>query len=289
MNSVEIPIFTWDRCDAHLPFIRASRHRLQDQEHVDWHGHAYHEWTWVARGEVLHTCPERGEEHLVTGDLRMMPPGRHHHMRALGQTVITTASVEPQLFRTWSASQDGEPWWPWRNEVCAIHLAPNALRRLETALDELPGAGQQAVDAGWFLLTLCRVVRSAGASDLPAEDHCPPWLQQVIDGFSGLQALHGGGRELVRRTGRHPTYVARLIRRHHGCSLRDLVNMMRIRAAAHALRHSDKNVTEIAVDVGIANQGQFHRLFKAAYGVTPRTYRHAALVPMGFFRRSRPD
>jgi AraC family cel operon transcriptional repressor len=294
---VEIPVLTWQRCDAHLPWIRASRHRLRAHEQVSWHAHAYHEWTWVARGQLSHVCNARGEEMLRSGDLRVMPPGQAHQMSAASETVLTSVSIEPQLYRSWSQTHLGQSWWPWHDDVGAFHLHPHALGGLEAALDDLPGVGQQSLDAGWFLLALCRAVRPrlaaaasvpASASD-PAEDQCPPWLRQAIEEFTRNGVLDGGGRALVKLTGRHPTYVARLVRRHHGCSLRDLVNTLRIQAAAHTLRHTDKSITEIAMEVGLPNLGHFYRLFKAAFAMTPRAYRQATLVPMGFFKRLRPD
>ena len=44
-------------------------------------------------------------------------------------------------------------------------------------------------------------------------------------------------------------------------------------------RHGSKSIAEIAFEWGIRNQGHFSRLFKAAYGITPRAYRRAALRP----------
>lgn len=284
---MDADVLRWDRCDRHLPYLRASRHLLAAGREVGWHGHDFPECTWITRGELLHATAA-GEEELGPGDARAMSPGGGHRMLARSAVAITTVSICPGLHQELSTRHGEEPWWPWQGAVHGFHLDGEALRRLERLLDELPGPGQQGLDAEWFVLGLGRISRGSPRR-AGAEASCPGWLSDVVAGFVDPRALEGGVAEFVRRTGRNPVYVARLVRRHHGCSTTELVNGIRLEHAARLLRQSDRDVTAVALASGFPNLGYFHRLFRSAYAMTPRAFRQSALVPVGFFRRSRPE
>lgn len=70
--------------------------------------------------------------------------------------------------------------------------------------------------------------------------------------------LYSLSREIKRRTGRNYT---------------QLVQEKRLAQAAFLLKNTDRNVDDIANAVGYENMGYFHRIFKAAFGCSPRSYR----------------
>ena len=49
----------------------------------------------------------------------------------------------------------------------------------------------------------------------------------------------------------------------------------RLAQAAFLLKNTDRNVADIAVAVGYENISYFHRIFSAAYGISPKHYRDA--------------
>jgi AraC-like DNA-binding protein len=59
-------------------------------------------------------------------------------------------------------------------------------------------------------------------------------------------------------------------------SPRQLLTRIRVEAAAHALRTTDRSLVEIALDCGYCDQPTFCRQFKAEMGVTPRYHRQGA-------------
>lgn len=70
--------------------------------------------------------------------------------------------------------------------------------------------------------------------------------------------LHTLSREIKRKTGKNYT---------------QLVQARRLSQAAFLLRNTDRNVDDIAAGVGYENMGYFHRIFREAYGLSPRQYR----------------
>ena len=68
--------------------------------------------------------------------------------------------------------------------------------------------------------------------------------------------------------------LSREIKRKTGKNYTQLVQEKRLAQAAFLLKNTDRNVDNIAGAVGYENMGYFHRIFKDAFGVSPRNYRH---------------
>lgn len=69
--------------------------------------------------------------------------------------------------------------------------------------------------------------------------------------------------------------LSRLIRRQTGRTFTELVQEKRLSQAAFLLKNTARNVDDVALAVGYENASYFHRIFKAAYGLSPRQYRLA--------------
>lgn len=67
--------------------------------------------------------------------------------------------------------------------------------------------------------------------------------------------------------------LSREIKRKTGKNYTELVQEKRLAQAAFLLENTDQNVDRIANAVGYENMGYFHRIFKEAFGVSPRNYR----------------
>lgn len=70
-----------------------------------------------------------------------------------------------------------------------------------------------------------------------------------------------------------PEYLARMYKKKTGISLKDYINDYRIQQAKLLLSQSDKQVGEVAADVGFSNLSYFSTLFKKSTGMTPVEYR----------------
>ncbi|MBD5457333.1 MAG: helix-turn-helix transcriptional regulator [Lachnospiraceae bacterium] len=67
-------------------------------------------------------------------------------------------------------------------------------------------------------------------------------------------------------------YVMKKFQDYTGCSLNDHIYKVRMRKAAQLLVSSNTPVSKVAEQVGILNENYFYKLFKKAYGCTPRDF-----------------
>lgn len=67
--------------------------------------------------------------------------------------------------------------------------------------------------------------------------------------------------------------LSREIKNKTGMTYTQLVQERRLTQAAFLLKNTDRNIDDIATTVGYENIGYFHRIFREAYGASPRNYR----------------
>ena len=67
--------------------------------------------------------------------------------------------------------------------------------------------------------------------------------------------------------------VRREFRRYFGMSVGSYLRHVRTERAAHLLRHSKSDITEIALGCGFASHAHLCRVFKVHFGLTPTEYR----------------
>ena len=84
-----------------------------------------------------------------------------------------------------------------------------------------------------------------------------------------------GVRDLARAAHLSPAHFSREFRRAFGETPHRYLLTRRLERAAALLRNTDRSVTEICLDVGLASLGSFSTSFRRAYGVSPGEYRAA--------------
>jgi AraC family transcriptional regulator len=101
----------------------------------------------------------------------------------------------------------------------------------------------------------------------------PDWLRaaraQILDRpFEGVRTAG-----IAAAVGRHPVSLARAFRRHYGESISECVRRRRVELALSLLAHTRKPLTDIAAEVGCADQSHLTRLLREETGVTPHRLR----------------
>jgi AraC family transcriptional regulator len=146
--------------------------------------------------------------------------------------------------------------------------------------------------AVWALLRLLDALRGARRDALEGEEPVAEILDELLGATAVAAApprwlervearLHAGLREpvslraLADAAGVHPTHVARVFRRHHGCTMRSYLHRLRVLHASRLIAR-DARLAEVALDSGFCDQSHLTHVFQAVTGMTPTAYRRLA-------------
>lgn len=178
-----------------------------------------------------------------------------------------------QMGRDWLARIDDYGLRPPDRQV---HASGGRMTRIAVSMlrefREADTASDLALD-GLALALLAQVVRKGTAPEPKGRGGRPGWLDRVEtllhDRADRPMDIAGIAAEVQV----HPVHMARVFRRHHGCSPGEYLRRIRVRRACRLLAETEESLSAIAYTSGYADQSHFTRHFKRAMGVTPGAYR----------------
>lgn len=234
------------------------------------HDHDFFELFWVQNGNVRHHLPDRAET-LREGDVVFLRPGQAHAIQGRGEhALVVSLCIHPTTVSALAKRHPavkGHLFWSPGGPV-KIQRDIKQLAALNHAAVQLERSRCDTLAAEAFLLPLC--------ADLTAEtfpDELPDWLMQACINAKDPDVFRDGSAGLVALTGKAHPHVSRMMRKYLGQTPSDYINTIRMAHAARALTTDGEPVSQIAADCGIPNMSHFHKLFRAAYGLTPLQYR----------------
>ena len=117
------------------------------------------------------------------------------------------------------------------------------------------------------------LVEGARATEIVHETSSPRWLKRAreIVETRFLEPLSLG--EIASAVGVHHVHLSREFRRHHQCTVGELIRRRRVEHACHLLAHSQTTLAEIALVCGFSDQSHFSLMFKRHMGLTPSKFR----------------
>jgi len=122
-------------------------------------------------------------------------------------------------------------------------------------------------------LTLELLAEGARFASNTANSTPPRWLVRIGDllraEFSHSLTLD----QIAGSVGVHPSHLARVFRRVHGCTVGDYLRNLRIEFACDRLRTTDASLAEIALAAGFSDQSHFSKTFKRQTGMSPAIFK----------------
>ncbi|MDP5086855.1 MAG: AraC family transcriptional regulator [Yoonia sp.] len=250
--------------------IHLTRATLMPTRPRSLHDHDFFELFWVQNGKVRHHLPDSAET-LSEGDVVFLRPGQAHALQGRGEhALVVSLCIHPTTIKALAKRHptvDGHLFWSKEGPV-RIQRDIRQLAALNHAAVLLERSLCDTLAAEAFLLPLC--------ADLTAEampNDLPLWLTQACKAAKDPDVFRDGSAGLVALTGKAHPHVSRMMRKYLGQTPSDYINSIRMTHAARALTTDSAPISEIATDCGIPNMSHFHKLFRAAYDLTPLQYR----------------
>jgi len=106
-----------------------------------------------------------------------------------------------------------------------------------------------------------------------AERGSPRWLLQATELLHEALPDNLTLTRIANVVGVHPVHLARVFRRHHGCSVGEYARNWRVEVASRQLAAGTAPIVEVAATAGFADQSHLCRTFKKVGGLTPTEFR----------------
>jgi AraC family cel operon transcriptional repressor len=238
------------------------------------HVQDYYELFWVQNGRVsLHLAS--GRVFMQEGDMVFLRPGDAHGFQSKGdETYVCAVLILPQTLRALAARHRnlaGQMFWSQDKDPVILKRGIAQLIDLSKAALKLEAGARAPLQLEAFLLPLLADL-SAQVQNLPTD--APDWLASALAQADDPDVFRQGAAGLVQASDRAHAHVSRMMKKHTGHSPSELINTRRMAHAARLLTASSDGLDDIAQSCGITNMSHFHRLFRAAHGMTPKAYRN---------------
>ena len=103
--------------------------------------------------------------------------------------------------------------------------------------------------------------------------HPPDWLwrvkEQLDDEYQQLILV----QDLAESVDLHPVYLARIFRKCFGCSIKDYLQIVRLKRAIQMVASGRLPLTQIAYENGFADQSHLNRQFRKYFRISPGKFR----------------
>jgi len=117
------------------------------------------------------------------------------------------------------------------------------------------------------------LVEGARAIETSPQGSTPRWLQRAREIVETRFLEPLSLAQIASSVGVHHVHLSREFRRHHRCTVGELIRRKRVEHACHLLAHSEMMLAEIALVCGFSDQSHFSLMFKRHMGLTPSKFR----------------
>jgi len=248
-----------------LPGLRALVADFPAALHLARHAHEHPTMAVVLSG-VFRKELAGGVQEAAPGTLIAEPAGERH-ANWFGPRGARVVLLQPLL-----PGEEGEI--PWRTLFGRPHLSVDPwcaalARRIARELSSPDDLSLLALE-GLVLELLISAARGRPSGPLR---RAPPWLARIEELLRVEFVCPPSMRSLALEAGVHPVHLARVFRRHHGCTAASHVRKLRVAWAQEELLRPGATVTEVALAAGFSDQSHFTRAFRQIIGMAPGRWR----------------
>ncbi|MDQ3848587.1 MAG: AraC family transcriptional regulator [Thermoproteota archaeon] len=229
------------------------------------HTHEFTTITFILKGSCTETIKRRSQE-CSPLSLQILPAGERHSLQCglLGAKCMTI-SISQQKLEAIRLSSDGLDQPAHLQGGVQAALALRVYREFRLRDDASPLSIE-----GLVLEIIGELTRNKVR---PVSSSQPRWLREVRDLIHEHFAEDISLISISESAGIHPTYLARMFRKHYSCTVGEYVRQLRLDYAMQQLIHSHKSLAEIAANAGFYDQSHLTRALKLHMGTTPAKFR----------------
>ena len=199
------------------------------------------------------------DEHAAAGSLAIKPGHvAHRNLFGPGGARLLSIEVPDGLADDRGAGSLG--CWRWSHGGRLAVVAIRSYLALRNAVDD-------AIAKEDAVLELISALSEPG--DHARERHRPAWLQHVYERMHDAPSERHGLKDLAHEAGVHPVHLARVFRRHMGCTPGEYMQALRLWLMIEQMASRPTAFSDIALNAGYADQSHMTRSCRRLLGATP--------------------
>lgn len=254
------------RCHApglDIAILNADPHRV-----VERHSHDDAHFVLVLQG--LYASSAAGADAISCGTALIFNPAGTTHR----DTFESRSRAVEGRFMTLSIGAGLMAGASDESGVCATATAIHDRRAISVALQLARECLQRGADVTLMreslaLSLLSHVAQARGTQPTDA----PRWLSIAREQLDDRCHEEVRIADVAQAAGVHPVHLARVFRRHLGCTPGEYLRRRRLERSRTLLRETQRSLTDVALDSGFSDQSHFARAFKSETGRTPGDFR----------------
>ncbi len=247
-------------------------YRFQDWQHTK-HHHVELEFNLITQGSGIYLL-DNEKYQVRRGDLIWLYPTQNHVLvRETADLEMWIGVFRPEALAGIATDPNQQPLCrETASGECCRRLPLKHLQRLDGLMREVHASKDQAghfnAGLGYAFLTAWHAFEQASA--IPIED-VHPAVEKAARSLQN-ETAPASFRELARHTGLSAPRLSRLFKQQTGISLVEFRNRLRLgrflQRYGTGQRHT---MLDAALAAGFGSYPQFHRVFKNAFGCSPRS------------------
>jgi len=243
------------------------------QDFYPLHGHDYYELELIVSGSgrqwVNNVCVP-----LEKGSLYLVTPSDIHRVEADESLYVLSIHFLPEIAEQMDFSKVQDAWAMVLNDGDFELFSRLAFSVIDEKNKDVPYHVHQMLSVTMLLLVhLLRGGTKYAAA--PASQHMQEVLRYIHENYSNPNLRLKDAAEVGGLSTCHFSTTFRSV---VGCGFSEYLLSYRLRRASMLLADLNISVTEVAYEVGFSTLSHFFRVFRDAYGCTPKQYRQKALA-----------
>lgn len=244
-----------------------------------YHDHDFFEIVYIVDGQIPHIV-NHSEMDLKAGDLLFLRPSdKHIFLREEGNPCShRDIVINPRFFRSACDFLSDTFWKKYNATSLPIKqtLSQEKILELEEDINRYNAILQndmatKQLTAKFILIKLLSFY-SLHSTEKINKDY-PKWLNRLLEKMSMCEYYKMGLPTILSFFDYDQSYICRVFKQYLGVTMTEYLNSLRLQYAANQLKMTNKSVLSICQETGFSSVSYFNKLFKQAYGVSPKVFR----------------
>lgn len=243
------------------------------------HGHKFYEIFYILEGSITHTL--NGESHVLhTGDIVFLnQQDIHHFAREDGNTCKHRDIIIHTDFFDELCTFLGEDFKTAYHTNLLPKVLTLSLEQMEDYEHRITNAILTSGINSEYRLASTRALCISLLNLLVEEKirhndaYYPMWFRELLGRFHMNDFLKVGLDDILEPFHFNKSYLCRRFRQYTGYTMTEYLNQIRLQQAAFQLQYTDNTILSVCNNVGFSSVSYFNKIFKQAYGVSPKDFR----------------